>query len=702
MNEPIETPEDVERQLVEARSKLQAFEDGVDRKRLLLRLKTASPAHPVLLFRGFFLVCTVLLLMGAVGVLATPVFSEDLARTLAKFDAVVPVPEGIPGLPALLGVLALLMGTGWLMTSLAAYAMGRDAQMLPWEQKTHQKLVNEVTRLTTQKAVMERIRGTPAGARPRIATPVPVSLRDRGALTPMPTGPGGGGGLGPMRPGGFGPPPPGSGSGGGGFAPRGAFGRGGGDDAYSTPPQSTGGYGGSSGGFGPPPSGGGGAGGGGFGGGAASGGGGGGSGAGFGGGGGAFGSDNSGNSSGGFGDGGGGFGAGSGGSGGAFGGGGGGFGANNDAGAGVLGRARSGQGGMKITPAGAAGRLSPNLDAQNQNASSGSALGGRGGAAAFGAGGFGDSSGGSGGGAFGSGGGGGAGAFGKAGGDSGSPGAFGRPSEGFGNDSNGAGAGAGGFAGVDTNNLGANTRGGTPLGSAPRPGAGLGGGGQRLSAPIGFPGTPETGVDRHPKGSPGNMFGTPPPVNRSQDDLSYGTPADGGGSDFAHTNTNNGSDSGGMLPDIVDKSPAYSGAASHSNRDAFPQWGRIDDMWLEEALQKAEDMAREFPTQARLEFSQEAHLPFTLIISRSTPAMAVRSMVAYVEFLASICTPPRARIELQSVAALDRSFHRNVESALAPYFSGKFTVEAEPGRVEILFKSPDPGWQDYPMLPIRE
>ncbi len=696
MNEPIETPEDVERQLVEARSKLQAFEDGVDHKRLLLRLKTASPAHPVLLFRAFFLVCTILLIGAAIGVMAAPVVSSDLARTLAKFDAVVPVPQGIPGLPALLFVLALCMGVAWLMTSLAAYAMGRDAQMLPWEQKSHQKLVNEVTRLTTQKAVMERIRGTPAGARPRIATPVPVSLRDRGALTPMPTGSGGGGGggLGPMRPGGFGPPPPGSSVGGGGsaggYAPRGggggAFGRGGGND--STPPPSTGGYGAPSGGFGPPPS--------------------------------PFSSPaGAGGSFGSGGDavGGGGAGGGAGGTsgGGAFGGAGA-FGAGDrDTGGGspggaggVLGRARSGQGGMKITPAGAAGRLSPNLAATTGSTGGGSALGRRA-SGAFGAddgqsgGGFGgrESEGPSPGfGAAPSSGG----AFGK--GDSGeSSGAFGRPSGGFGNDANGGGSfgsSGGNFAGVDTSSLGANTRGGTPLGAAPRAGAGLGGGGHRLSAPIGFPGTPETGNDREQSSGSGSMFGTPPPMARQPaEDMSYGSPSVASPGLLSKAGSSESAEGDGSMPSIVDKAPVYSGAASHTNRDNFPNWGRIDDMWLEEAIQKAEDMAREFPTQARLEFSQEAHLPFTLVISRSTPAMAVRSMVAYVEFLASICTPPRARIELQSVAALDRSFHRNVESALAPYFSGKFTVEAEPGRVEILFKSPDPGWQDYPMLPIQ-
>ncbi|MCB9674630.1 MAG: hypothetical protein H6737_05895 [Alphaproteobacteria bacterium] len=132
----------------------------------------------------------------------------------------------------------------------------------------------------------------------------------------------------------------------------------------------------------------------------------------------------------------------------------------------------------------------------------------------------------------------------------------------------------------------------------------------------------------------------------------------------------------------------------------LPHWGRIDEMWLEEAIEKAENMVMGFPEQARLEFSKEKDLPFTLVIERATPAMAVRAMVSFVEFLASIYTPKRARIELVKVAHLDRSFHRNVDAALQPYFAGKVRVENNPGRVDIVFSDPDPGWETYPHLPI--
>ncbi|MEQ1506008.1 MAG: hypothetical protein ABMB14_27500, partial [Myxococcota bacterium] len=145
-----DTPEDVERQLASARAALQDFEDGVDRQRLLLRLRTASPAHPVLLVRFLFAFFGTMFVASAIVVIVATAFNENLARTLAKFEILNPLPESVPLLPALLGALAGCMLFAWVMATFAAQALGRDAQMLPWEQKQHQKLVNEVTRITTQ------------------------------------------------------------------------------------------------------------------------------------------------------------------------------------------------------------------------------------------------------------------------------------------------------------------------------------------------------------------------------------------------------------------------------------------------------------------------------------------------------------------------------------------------------------------------
>jgi hypothetical protein len=133
----------------------------------------------------------------------------------------------------------------------------------------------------------------------------------------------------------------------------------------------------------------------------------------------------------------------------------------------------------------------------------------------------------------------------------------------------------------------------------------------------------------------------------------------------------------------------------------FPKWGTVDEPWLEDAIQKSEILATGFPVQAHLQYSAEPNVPFTLVLERATPAMAVRAMVSFIEFLASVATPPRARIVMRSVPHLDRSFHRNVEAALEPYFRDKAQVIREPDRIEIKFLEWDVQWKDHPYLPIE-
>lgn len=478
MIETNETPEDVDRLLVEARAKLQAFEDSVDRKRLLKRLKTQSPTHPILLFRALFLFLAWLCGSAALVVLLIPVFSTDLARVLARIEAAVPTPQGVPGMPALLGLVAGCMLIAWLASTLAAYAMGRDAQMLPWEQKQHQKLVNEVTRLTTQKAVMERIRGTPVGPRARMFTPVPQTLR--------PTGP-----------------------------------------SHSDTP------------------------------------------------------------------------------------------------------ARPSVLGARATPIPAEGRdrvLAP--AGESRLLSQARAVGGA------------------------------------------SRPAPQAPSSGN---------------GVDTASL--------------RP--------SRMSAPVGFPGTPDPG-DRG-RAPQQHIFGTPPAAGRS---LSYAAaeevaPPAGAGLLRRHRPVSLEPTSARDLNPAQRSSYVSPSAEPPPTRQhvprasrAFPRWAPIEDPWLEDAISKAEMMAVGLPEQAHLQFSQETHLPFTLILARATPAISMRAVLSYVEFLASIATPPRARIEMANVPQLDPEFHRNVAAALEPYFGDRVDVEPEIGRIEIIFKEPDASWQDYPVLPI--
>ena len=138
------------------------------------------------------------------------------------------------------------------------------------------------------------------------------------------------------------------------------------------------------------------------------------------------------------------------------------------------------------------------------------------------------------------------------------------------------------------------------------------------------------------------------------------------------------------------------GAASYRN----PRWGPINEPWLLDAIRKSEDLVRRYPVQAYIEYSAEPDLPFTLILERATPAMAVRAMVEFVGFLASIATPRRARIELRSVVHVDRSFYRSVMSAMEPYFPDTVDIRQVGTRVEITFLEPERAWSRVPMLPL--
>src|SRR5262245_23436903 len=127
MAEATETPEDVDRALAKARAALEEFESAVDTKRLMQRLRFSSPAHPVLLFRFLFGGLFVLCVITAFVIMAITTIDDDIARTIAKFEAVlaVPLPTEVPVMPALLSLLALTMALAWLTATLAALSLGR-------------------------------------------------------------------------------------------------------------------------------------------------------------------------------------------------------------------------------------------------------------------------------------------------------------------------------------------------------------------------------------------------------------------------------------------------------------------------------------------------------------------------------------------------------------------------------------------------
>jgi hypothetical protein len=227
------------------------------------------------------------------------------------------------------------------------------------------------------------------------------------------------------------------------------------------------------------------------------------------------------------------------------------------------------------------------------------------------------------------------------------------------------------------------TRAGVPLGAAPLSGASAIGRGKPRQPDGGW--VDASASDPTRAGSPPTSGATPEPAyDRAA------APAD--------------TSAAFSVPDIVDSGNDFivdDDRAAPTGTE-FPRWGAVTEPWLEDAIQRAETLARTFPQQAHLEFSPQENLPFVLVLERATPAMAQRSMVAYVEFLAAIATPPRARIEFRSVATMDPAFYRSVTAALEPFFgeAAEVTRDSKTKRVEIDFLEPDVGWKDYPYLPI--
>ncbi|TNE87482.1 MAG: hypothetical protein EP330_18640 [Deltaproteobacteria bacterium] len=227
--------------------------------------------------------------------------------------------------------------------------------------------------------------------------------------------------------------------------------------------------------------------------------------------------------------------------------------------------------------------------------------------------------------------------------------------------------------------LGTKTRGGTPLGAAPRGGTPIGG--RPLAA-----------------APSGNM--------------SYSGPADSGFADF---------DDDGDFPNFdalgqtQSQGPTYAQARDDVRPElvglgagftkptatVFPNWGPVEEPWLVDAIEKCYALAQDLPLQASVAFNQGQNLPFTLVLERASPAIAMRATMAYAEFLAKIATPVRARVDLAAVPHLSSNFARNVTSALEPHFGEDAEVERKGDAIEIRFRNANTSWNRYPMLPTQ-
>lgn len=151
-------------------------------------------------------------------------------------------------------------------------------------------------------------------------------------------------------------------------------------------------------------------------------------------------------------------------------------------------------------------------------------------------------------------------------------------------------------------------------------------------------------------------------------------------------------------------SAAAAAAEAAAERKPTPRASRrpsAEEPWVTEVLEKAQKTSQILPVQARFLYGLEPTLPFTLSLDRMTAPMAVRVTETYLEFLAAIPTPPRARIVLNDPASVDRGYLRNVENALEPHFDDRAKVSRNGDFVDIRFLDPDPAWRDAPDLSKR-
>lgn len=228
---------------------------------------------------------------------------------------------------------------------------------------------------------------------------------------------------------------------------------------------------------------------------------------------------------------------------------------------------------------------------------------------------------------------------------------------------------------------------GTPLGSPLRSGG----------TPIGAaPRSPSRNATR-PGLRSGRFAGTLPPSGLAETP-SYAAP-DGGTPSPARGNYLDEIEdvSGDEVSYLIDVAPQA--AAPRGNDRYLPEFGDLPEPWLADAVERAVALSRGYPVQAHVEFNVEEELPFTLVLERTTPAMAIRLMVSYTDFLCKIATPPRGRIVLRAVAHLDRSFYRSVLTALEPHFPNTVEVIQRGAVVDITFLEPDSGWRRYPEIP---
>jgi hypothetical protein len=128
---------------------------------------------------------------------------------------------------------------------------------------------------------------------------------------------------------------------------------------------------------------------------------------------------------------------------------------------------------------------------------------------------------------------------------------------------------------------------------------------------------------------------------------------------------------------------------------------RPEPAWLAEVLERARQTEDNLPDAARMLLGMEADLPFSLAIDEmSAPAVQAVTQTWFA-FVASVPTPPRARIVLNAPSSIGAHYLRDVAAELEVHFDDRARVARSGDFLEITFFDPDPDWRDAPDLSRR-
>jgi hypothetical protein len=96
----------------------------------------------------------------------------------------------------------------------------------------------------------------------------------------------------------------------------------------------------------------------------------------------------------------------------------------------------------------------------------------------------------------------------------------------------------------------------------------------------------------------------------------------------------------------------------------------------------------------RVRFDEAPGVPLTLQLTSVTPEQARRRIAAYAAWLATIPTPPAARVRLVSSPDIEAPLHGLLRGELVRHFPGDvFVTVSRHDGADALFTHPDPRWQ---------